>query len=351
MIDLSQARLTTLAVHRVGNKMRREGVTAAKALFDLDESMSIILQDYFLHPFKAEEFFQFAHETDLNLNEVYTYCRNIFTLSREEFLTQSVNILQHLYAVSVHPHIKQGELYVAHFRECIVDGTPLEAVGIFKSENKDVFLKIDGNDEAVAVTAEQGINVKRLDKGCLVFNTFQDDGFSLLMVDKSSEDAQYWRDDFLHVARLHDNGYHTAAFMELTRDFCDEVFAREQDKKEQVVFLNKSLNYFNKNKEFDLDGFKEEVIGNEEYRDQFDDFRKVYEEQNALPPAEEGFPISRYAVRNMRRQFRSLIKLDSHVEIKLDPKHIDDASEYVERGFDDHRGMFYYKIYFDEELE
>ena len=353
MIDLSQARLTTLAVHKVGNKVKNEGIVAAGALFDYDEEMALILQDYFLTPFKAEEFFRFAHPSDLALHEVNTYCKRIFEGSREEFLAQSVHILQHLYGVSMHPHIKGGELYVAHFRECVVDGVDLEAVGIFKSEHKDLFLQVEdkADGSGLDMRAEQGINLKKLDKGCLVFNTFADDGFSVLMVDKSSEDAQYWREDFLQVERIQDHSYQTASFMAMTRDFCDEVFGREQDKKEQVVLLNKSLNYFNKNKEFDLESFKEEVIGAEEYQAQFDDYRQQYEAETGLPPAEEGFPISKYAVRTMRKNFKSLIKLDTHVELRLDPRQIEEASEYVERHFDPQRGMYYYKIYFNEEIE
>ncbi|MEO0580585.1 MAG: nucleoid-associated protein [Bacteroidota bacterium] len=351
MLDLSQARLTTLAVHKVGNKIKEEGIVKSKDLFDFDEDMGQLLEDYFLKPFKAEEFFKFAHDTDINLNEVYTFCKNIFEDSRENFLEHSVALLQHLYSVSMHPHIKSGEFYVAHFRECMVEDTPLEAIGLFKSENKDIFLKVEGKEDDVDMTAEQGINIKKLDKGCLVFNTYADDGFSVLMVDKSSEDTAYWRDDFLHVTRIQDNSFQTESFMTLTKDFCEEVFAREQDKKEQVVFLNKSLNYFNKNKEFDLEDFKEEVIVQPEYQDQFDDFRRHREDIESLPPAEEGFAISKYAVRSMKKNFKSLIKLDNEIEIRLPPKKVEEASEYLERSFDEQRGMFYYKIYFSDEIE
>ncbi len=352
MLDLSSARLTTLAVHKVGNKVRNEGVLASKELFALEEEhMTQILEDYFLKPFKAEEYFKFSHPSDLNMNEVYTYCRQMFTQPREDFLGISVHLLTHLYTQSAHPHIKSGELYVAHFRECVVDGQEVEAIGIFKSENKDVFLKVEGQEDQVAMHAEEGINIKKLDKGCLVFNLYAEDGFSVMMVDKSSEDTTYWREDFLQVKRIQDNSFQTESFLNLTRNFVEDVFGREQDKKEQVVFLNRSLNYFAKKKEFDLDEFKEDVLPSEEYRDQFDDYRNVYETESGLPPAEEGFAISKFAVRNLRKHFRTLIKLDTHIEIKLDPRQAEQASEWMERAYDEQRGMFYYKIYFNEELE
>ena len=351
MVDLSQARLTTLAVHKVGNKVKQQGVVASKELFNFDEDMSLILQDYFLNPFKTDEFFKFAHDADINLNELYTYAKAIFKESRSEFLTQSVNILNHLYAQSVHPHIKSGELYVAHFRECVVDGTDLEAIGIFKSENKDIFLHFGEEDESVTMTVEEGVNLKKLDKGCLIFNTYEDDGFSVLMVDKGSEDAVYWRDDFLHVTRIQDTRYQTEQFLHLTRDFCDEVLAKEEDRKDQLVFLNKSLNYFSKHKELDLEDFKDSVFPTPQYKLEFDEYRTNYEEERGLPASEDGFPISRYGVKNMKKDFQSLIKLDTQMEIKLNHRKIEESEDYLELGFDEQRAMYYYKVYFNEELE
>lgn len=352
MLDLSQARLTTLAIHKVGNKAKSEGVVASKELFDLDEDMTYTLKEYFLNPFKTDEFFKFTHEADLNLNETYTYCNKIFTESRENFVKNSVNILQHLYMQSTHPHIKSGELYVAHFRECMIDDVQLDAVGIFKSEHKDQFLKFQASqDEGVSMTLEQGVNLKKLDKGCLIFNTYPEDGYSVLMIDKGSEDTQYWRDDFLHVIRIQDNRYQTEQFLNLTREYCEHVIGKDQDKKDQVVFLNKSLNYFTKNKELDLEDFKMTVFPDTESSHKFDEYRVNYEQEQGIPSADDGFPISRYGVRFMKKQFASLIRLDTQIEIKLNNRRIEEAAEYMEKGYDEQRRMHFYKVYFNEELE
>ena len=351
MIDLSQARLTTLAVHKVGNKAKNQGVVASKELFPLEEDLTVdILQDYFLKPFKAEEFFMFAHPSDLAMNEMYTYCKMLFERPREEFLEHSYNILHHLYNQSTHPQIKPGELCVAHFRECTVGGTELEAIGIFKAENKDTFLRVEQGDEKVNLKPEQGINTRKLDKGCLVFNTFAEEGYSVLMVDKDSEDSRYWRDEFLQVVRIMDDSYHTSSFMNLGKEFCEEVFSREQDKKDQLVFLNKMVNYFSGNEEFDMEDFKKEVIVQPEYQEQFDDYRKVYEEEQGLS-ADEGFAISKYAVRSMKKFFKNIIKLDTQMEIRLQSKDLEETSQYLEKGFDEQRGMYFYKMYFNEEEE
>lgn len=351
MIDLSEARITTLAVHKVGNKAHTEGVVAAKDIFPLGEPLSMILQDFFLSSFKSDAFFRFTHEEELSHNPVWRSCNNLFGPSREGFLEESIQLLQHLYNQSNHPNIKSGEFFVAHFRECVIDGQDLEAIGLFKSENKDLFLQVEEKEEEMGVKAEEGIPIKKLDKGCLIFNTLADDGYSVLMVDRSSEDAQYWRDDFLNVERILDHSFQTEAFIGMARDFCEEVVAQEADLKDQVVFMNKSLNYFTQNKDFDLDTFKDEVIPNSTVRENFDAYRRDYEEQQGLAPSDEGFPISKYAVRSMRKQFKSLLKLDTHIQIRLDPRKIEEAGDFVERHWDDDREMYFYKVYFNEELE
>jgi hypothetical protein len=349
MIDLSQARLTTLAVHKVGNKVRSEGVIATEELYELNEQNTHVLQDYFLLPFKSDEFFKFYHETDLGMNEVYHYVRGLFENSRSTFVEGSVNILKHLYHQSVHPHIKGGELYVAHFRECVVDGKDMEAIGIFKSENKDTFLNFSVEGESkLNMTIEQGIHTKKLDKGCLIFNSFPDDGYSVLMVDRSSEDTQYWREDFLHVQRIQDNSYQTQSYLNLAKEFCDHVLAEGEDRKEQVLFLNKSMNYFSKADNFDVDDFRMETMEKAEQREAFDHYRETYEEENGLN-GEEPFAISRFAVRQMKKHFKTLIKLDSGIVIQLPSKNTEEAATYLEKAFDEQKGLYYYKVYYHQE--
>ncbi|MEM6263185.1 MAG: nucleoid-associated protein [Bacteroidota bacterium] len=346
MINLSQAKLKHLAVHKVGNKVRDEGMIASEKPIELTEELQVILEDFFLKPFKSDFFHQFWHETDLGLNEVYTFVKQIFTNPHEELHPQSVNILKHLYSHSTHPNTEGGELYVAHFRECELGDMTVDAVGIFKSENKEVYLNLDTESETVALRPEQGINIKRLDKGCLVFNTFEDDGFSLLVVERNQGETQYWREDFLKVQRLQDDSYQTQSYLDLCYDFCEEVLTRETDRKDQVAFLNKSIDYFSHNKEFEPAEFKQKVmLENPQYADKFEDFATQFETDTGLEP-EQSFQVSKQAVREAKRKFKNLIKLNTGVEIKIPIKA--DVG-FVERGYDEQRGMGYYKLYFTEE--
>lgn len=349
MLDLREARVKAVAIHKVGNKVKEQGFVAAEELYPMDEQMEGILNDFFLTPFRSEEFFKFAHESDISLNEVYTYAKAIFEhIGTGALLEQSVNILKHLYACSIHPQIKSGELYVAYLQHVTIDEVELDAIGIFKSEHKDTFLHFATEPEQIDMKPEQGVNIKKLDKGCLIFNTFPEDGFSLVMVDRSSEDAQYWRDEFLHVQRLQDNSYQTEAFLDMTRDFCDEVYGKDKDKKDQLVFMNKSINYFSKHDTFDIDEFKEEVVGQTGLLPNFEDYRTEYENEQGLT-SDEGFAISKYTVRSKKREFKNVLKLDNQIEIHLKNKDIAESAEYIEKDFDSSRGMYFYKIYFHHE--
>ena len=118
-----------------------------------------------------------------------------------------------------------------------------------------------------------------------------------------------------------------------------------------MVFLNKSLNYFSKHKELDLEDFKDSVFPTPQYKLEFDEYRTNYEEERGLPASEDGFPISRYGVKNMKKDFQSLIKLDTQMEIKLNHRKIEESEDYLELGFDEQRAMYYYKVYFNEEIE
>ena len=346
MFDFSNVQLEGLALHLVGNKSREEGCKSARELLNLQfEDDKFRLLDYFLGSFKLEETFRFAHESDLEMNEVFMYCSYIFE-NPAQLHEQSVNILKHLYEKSGHPGVKAGELYVAYFRDVLVEDELVDAVGIFKSERKDTFLQLQAEEDRFQLGFFEGTNLNKLDKGALVLNNYREDGFRVLSVDLKSSDARYWRDEFLMVAQIPDNAFHTKNYLALCKDFVSEVIAKEATKKEQVDFVNKSLEYFNTRETFDFNEFKTEVIGEDEAKVQrFDAYAKSYREDTGMG-AEDQFFISPKAVQQMKRKLNNVIKLDTQVEIRLAGT---GGEEFVERGYDAARNMHYYKVFFNQE--
>lgn len=352
MLNLKGTRLKALAIHKIGSKPRNEGFLAAQGLFPVNELNQGLLEDFFLKPFRNEAFFSFTHPESLEENPVYTYARTAFQgIGTGELLDQSIRILEHLYEVSVHPNIRGGELYVAYFSDAQVEGMEADAIGIFKTEQKDIFLTVDEAEEGLQLQITEGVNTRKIDKGCLIFNTWTDEGYHVLLVNKDSEDTRFWTEDFLNLVRLQDNSYHTEAFLDMTRDFCEDVLREEEeDPKVTKLMLGQSIQYFSQNKEFDLEDFEQEVIQKPEYIERFETYRQSYEGEQGLD-SREGFAISKYAVRSKKKAFKSLLKLDTEIEIHFTGKEVMEASAFVERGFDEMRGMHYYKVYFNEELE
>ena len=96
MIQIAESTLQRLIVHRVGNKVSDMTlVLSQKEIENFDEALSGMLMHFFFSPFKGDAFFNFTHPTDVNLNEVYTYCANIFD-DEKQFFAMSEAIAKHL---------------------------------------------------------------------------------------------------------------------------------------------------------------------------------------------------------------------------------------------------------------
>ncbi|MGZ9583488.1 nucleoid-associated protein [Paenibacillus marinisediminis] len=354
MIDVSQINIHQLVIHKVGSAARDEGVVVSQQLSDVsdDEVLRQALTHYFVRPFKFDVFNQFHHEADLQLNEVYTFASRIF-YQPQSFHEQSVHILNHLYAQSTHPQIKPGDLYVAHFTNVLYGNFSVDAIGIFKSENKDTFLQVKQQSEnELGVSVQEGVNIKKLDKGCLIFNIYADSGFRVCIVDtgsRANEEAQYWKEDFLQLKLVEDEHYYTDAAIQMCSEFYDSVIApaaEQPEKKEKLEFISSTMEYFAKNDTFEPEAFVETVLPERpEHKEMFKAYKETYEEVNDLPPF-DAMPISQVALKKVKRTIQNNIRTDTGIELKLKNE---EAFPYLERGYDEERQMYYYKVYFNEE--
>ncbi|HTO14845.1 MAG TPA: nucleoid-associated protein [Edaphocola sp.] len=337
--------LQEFIIHKIGNKSLDENLFLTKKTILLDDELKNILNSYFFSSFKNEERYKLHHEFDINLNEVYNCTSKIFD-DVNCLQEQSENIAKHLYDQSDHPNIKSGELYVAYFTNCIVDGVETEAIGIFKSENRDIFLDVKQNFEGFDISSKQGININKLDKGCFIFNLKKEEGYILSIIDNTnkSKDAQYWKDNFLKVIILNNEFHQTNQFLTLARQFVskqlDEDF--EITKTDKIDLLNRSVDYFKNHENFDKDEFEEQVFADDEVIQSFRKFDNVYREENKLE-LDDNFFISENAVKKQSRIFKSVLKLDKNFHI-----YIHGNKDMIEQGTDDD-GRKYYKIYYEQE--
>jgi len=354
MFDFSEILMEKLVIHKVGNKLREEGILVAPDVYNLtDGNVEELLLKYFLSPFKEKVCYKFYHDTDIHLNELYMYTRSIF-INPQTFYEQSVNVLKHLYEKSAHPQIKDGEFYMAYFSNCIVNGENVDAVGIFKTEKKESYLKVTNRRTEFMLDAERGINTKKLDKGCIVFNIATLDGYRVAIIDnvnKNNEEAAYWKEEFLRLTHVEDAYFHTQNHLDLCRDFAENIYGplHQADKKDQIVFMNEAISYFDKNENFQIDSFVQSVVREPELIEQFKDHKQMYENNQGLESL-DNFNISGQAVKTVKRKFKNLIKLDTDIEIKVKPALTEQSDvEFIERGYDEQKGMHFYKVYFNTE--
>ncbi len=339
-----ESEIKIISLHFIGNKSADEGLCLSETTLFLNDKIKKLLVNYFLSPFSSEEYYQLYHDSGIDYNVVYGAASQIFD-NPETLYEQSVNLAKHLYDQSTHPKIKGGEFYTVYFRGCIVDGDTVDAVGLFKSENKDTFLRVLHEGGNFNLESEQGINIKKLDKGCLIFNKERENGYVVAVVDNTNRgiEAQYWMDDFLHVRQRKDGYANTQNAMAMAKNFVTKALPEqfEVSKADQIDLLNRSLEFFKEKDTFDMEEFANEVIEQPKVIESFRDFKKNYESDNNIV-IDDNFSISDYAFKKQQRSYRRVINLDKKIQIIINGNR-----SQVEQG-EDERGK-YYKVYYKEE--
>jgi len=349
MLNLYSAQIESISLHRVGNKSKNESAFLSAEPFSLNDEMSGLLKEYFFKPFreKEENYYKFSHEVDLEFNEICNSVSEIFDNPSDNHRL-SKKITTHLFEQSNHPHIKSGEVYVVHFSDMVIDNQKTDAVGIFKSELKHDFLQFEENEHNLEILIRQGININKLDKGCIVFNTSREEGYKVLSVDSNRYDAKYWLENFLGVAPLTDENFYTKNYLKFCQNFAKDVVLPAEDKQQEVMFMNRAVNHFAKNDNFEETSFLNEVMENPELIPEFKHYKVEKGPKYSIEDV-SNFDIANKAVSDARKKIKNVINLDTNIQIKMDFINPESAEKFVEKGWDEERQMYYYLVYFNKE--
>ncbi len=350
MISYFEASLEALSIHYIGNQSQDEHYVFSDVPVTLQgEELNNLLKQYLLEPFsKINEVYRFYHSSgNLNLNELFHFAGTIFD-DPATFHETSTQIAKHLYEISGHPKIKPGEMYCVYFKNLQIEGELLDAIGIFKSESKETYLKVFPEQNGFGISYESaGININKLDKGCLIFNIEKEQGYKVAVIDQTnrSQEAVYWKDDFLKLKIRNDNFHQTNNVLGIYKNYVtqklDDEF--EVSKADKIDLLNRSIKYFKEKESFDLGEFSNEVIGNEQGISSFLNYKKSFEDEFEAP-IPDNFDIHAAAVKKQSRVYKSVLKLDKNFHI-----YIHGDKELIEKGFDEGKKLNYYKVYFREE--
>ncbi len=344
-LDFTGVELQNLITHHVGNKLRDEKFILSNEATTFAEDTKDLLLKYFLLSVRSEEFFSFSHPVRLELNPVYKTVESIFT-DPTSFISSSKDIATLLYEHSMHPKIREGELNISYFSNVVLDGEIVTAIGIFKSETNVPFIKMKNERSNFAIQHEYGFEINGMDKGCIVFNTDQERGYRVLIVDNASRsaEAQYWKDDFLKVKVISNEFHQTNQFLGITKNFVTKQLSEEFDvsKADKIDLLNRSVEYFKTHGSFEKQEFENQVFQDPGMIKSFQNYDSSYREENEID-LPDNFEISTQAVRKQARVLKRVLKLDRNFHI-----YIHGDRELIEQGVDTD-GRKYYKIYYKDE--
>lgn len=349
MINLYPTQIDSISLHKVGNKNKSEAIFLSAEPHALNDETTGLLKEYFFKPFreKEENYYYLANEADVEFNEVYKIVSEIFA-EPDSTHANSKKLATHLYEQSNHPHIKSGEVYVAYLSNVMLDNVKVDAVGIFKSELKHDFLQFEEKSGNLDIVIQEGININKLDKGCLIFNTNKEEGYKVLSVDSNRYDTKYWLEDFLAVEALSDDNFKTKNYLKLCQNFAKDVVLPAEDKQQEVLFMNRAVNHFAKNDNFEESTFLNEVMENPELIPEFKHYKVEKGPKYSIEDVST-FDIANKAVSDARKKIKNVINLDTNIQIKLDFINPESAEKFVEKGWDEEKQMYYYLVYFNKE--
>ena len=213
----------------------------------------------------------------------------------------SKKIATHLFEQSNHPHIKSGEVYVAYLSGVLIDNQKVDAIGIFKSELKHDFLQFEEKGNNLDIVIQQGININKLDKGCLILNVNKEEGYKILSVDSNRYDTKYWFENFLGVDVLADENFYTKNYLKFCQNFAKDVVLPAEDKQQEVLFMNKAVNHFAKNDAFEESSFLNEVMENPELIPEFKHYKVEKGPKYSIEDV-SSFDIANKAVSDARKK-------------------------------------------------
>lgn len=333
MLEVSESKLTSYIVHGIEENL----ILGDEVLTDPEVMLEAAFTQLAFSKVNFDQQYEFFHETDVALNEVYTYAQAIFA-DEAQFFEQSKHIATHLHSVSNHPNIKNGSLFIGFFENCLVGDEAKKVLAIVKIDEKELFLDVKSEADKMVVNGIDGINVKKINNAAVMIDMGPDEAPAVFMRTRRKEDIVYWQERFLKIKVADENYENTNLALQEMRKYI--LKEEEYSNPEKLNYLNKTLEYFRSEEAFQVDHYIEAV------------FEKPEEVQrevivNTVKPYET--TISESAIEKVENSYKRKIKLDDYIEIVVNVRDIEAIDQIIETGRDEATGRNFYKIYFEEE--
>ena len=338
-----KATIKHIIAHRVGNKLRGEGVGFSSKEMEV-QGISDVLIRLLDKSFKGTDYYHFSG--DLDVNPVYSFAKRIFE-TPAEFKAQSNHIAKTLYESSVHPKVKVGELCVIYMTDVEFEDTLVDAVAIIKSESHQEVLQFDWGEHGYVARKSTGISLSKIDKGALIFNINVEEGYKVLVVDKVSRtgDAKYWKDSFLRVMSYNGGHHQTTNLVEVCNEFVstrikdDDTLTRLE--KAMIASRVKYVLLQSDSESMTMKEYAKAVFKDDTLVSKFTEYVDTSDKSTELNV--ESISIDKQAIVK-RKNIVSTIKLDNNFEL-----YIKGAEDRISKGYDSDAALNYYKLYFEKE--
>ena len=346
--EFEEARIAGLVLAKVGNPSRDEALQTSRQVFEVAAEDQALLSSIFTRPFRSLQGQRFQHHSALEKHEMNLVAKQLFA-SPDALLEQGQAIAARLYSKSNHPNIKSGDLCVALIEGIRWEGQPKRALCILKSESVTPFLSISTRDGDLELHTEQGIHPEKIDKGCLIVEHFEEKGFYVLTFDRAGQDSRFWVRDFLGVVPIADDNLFSKRVAEMAVQVAVSEAARTAGDDAPPWEANKAaseaLSFFDGRKKFSLQEFEEQALRTPAAKERFAAERRKLEDEEGVK-LDDGFAIAKSEVSKARKLIKSVMKLDTGVELRLKPQVAAKPEEVIEHGHDEERGMRYVKVYY-----
>lgn len=351
-LDFEKARIVGVVLAKVGNPSRDEALQTSERVFEVEDEDQEMLSGIFLRPFRALDGQRFQHHAALEKHEVNGCAKAVFE-DEEQLLERGRELAKRLYSKSNHPNIKSGDLCIALIEGIGVEGEedPRRALCLLKSESVTPFLSISTRDGDLELHTERGIHPEKIDKGCLVIDHFRHKGYYVLTFDRGGSESRFWVRDFLGVVPISDPALLSERVAELAVAAVSQPAESDDDSPpwDRDAPAREVLGFFEGRKHFSLAEFEEQALRTPEAKTRFAEERRRLEEDEGVK-LEDEFEVSKRGVTKARKKLKSVMKLDSGVELRLKPKVALEPDEVLEQGYDEQRGMKFIKVYFRREI-
>ena len=243
--------------------------------------------------------------------------------------------------------MSSGIFLAVHLKDVQFEGEEWEAIALLKLSTKMEGLDFRGKGDRFDIWPSGKIfSVESVDLSAIIINTDREAGYRILVQNPSkSVEGFMWRDEFLQLEVVNDPFQKTSNFMKVYKNFVMEKLeeSHEMGSMDQYELLSRAIGYVSENESMDLEEFNANVIGNPEVASTFKNYLDTVREENEVEIPDQ-FTLSTIAVKKAKTAYKKVIKLDKNFQI-----HVHGKRDLVEQGYDESKGMNFYKVYYEHE--